>query len=169
MFVQVHMWHCRRLQAAVEAQAEARAKAAARAERLDAHAAAAAAAHEEERLVEGYAAMLRERVAHEVMPSVCKALIEIVAQRPEDPIGCLSRRLLEEADKMDRLQVDPYDAPVYGEKRHLVAAHEAREAARASAREAKAQAEEAERRELDEKLRAMLLQSVQKHESMMRS
>lgn len=103
------------------------------------------------------------------MPSVCAALADAVRERPKDPVGHLATHLLRQADTQDAAHVDPYDAPVYGERRELVHAKAERERARAEERGARAEREAAACSAADARLRAMLLASAQKHESMMRS
>jgi ribosomal protein L25 (general stress protein Ctc) len=130
---------------------------------------AAAARQQEETLINDLAMTLREQMMHEVMPSVSSVLLELVRVRPPDPIGFLSQRLLAHADLQDSEHTDPYDAPIYGQRRELVAGKLQREEERARAWALKADREAVAKAEADKQLRTMLIQSVQKHESMMRT
>jgi hypothetical protein len=128
-----------------------------------------AEAEEDQKLMKQYTTTLYESMMRTVMPSLCCALAEVVKERPKDPVGFVARHLLKLADEQDSQHADPYSAPVYAERRELLVAKAAREAAREEERHAKAAREAAQRIKADEELRAMLIASVQKHQSMLRS
>lgn len=124
---------------------------------------------EQAHVLDAYAATLQEQMMQEVVPSLCKVLIDLARARPVDALSFLSRRLLEEADRLDTEHIDPYAAPLYAERRELVAAKLRRNSEREEARASKMEREAAARSAADAKLRTLLIQSVQKHQSMMRS
>jgi hypothetical protein len=163
------IWRGVQMAADEKAAADAQALEAAELEAQQQAAAHVAIQAEEELAVSDYTATLREHMLREVMPSLCKILVGTVQQRPADAVGYVAQKLLEEADELDKQHEDPYDAPVYGEKAAMAAGKRERDAARAVAADAAAEAEAAARQALDDELREMLLHSMQKHESMMRS
>lgn len=124
---------------------------------------------QDHKLVDQYTATLYEGLMRTVMPCLCSALAEVAKERPKDPIGFVARHLLKQADEQDRQYADPYAAPVYTERKEQWAAKAERKAAREAERTAKAERERVQRIKADEELRTMLIASVQKHQSMLRS
>lgn len=104
------------------------------------------------------------------MPDVVRALLALAQERPSDidPVACLAAKLLAIADERDTAATDPYDAPIYAERRELVAVHEQRAAETAAAAAAKAEREAAARAEAEARLAESLMESLKQHESMLR-
>lgn len=118
---------------------------------------------------ERYKATMRRALVHEVMPAMAAALIALVDRRPHDPVQFLSEFLIKRSDDQVSARVDPYDAPIYAERRRLVAEKAWRDEDRTNASIEKLQREKQARKLADAFLHEMLLDSVRKHTSMLRS
>eukprot|EP00892_Ulva_mutabilis_P009907 jgi/Ulvmu1/7289/UM035_0077.1 len=118
---------------------------------------------------EQYKTTMKRALMHEVMPAVTAGLVALVEQRPLDAALFLSDFLLRWAGEQDAAKVDPYDAPIYDERRNRVTEKARREKDRANASIAKAGREKEARDTADTNLREMLLESMRKHASMLRS
>jgi Dpy-30 motif len=113
--------------------------------------------------------LLRKKVLSDILPSVVPAMMALAGTRPEDPVLFLAEQLLAAADEQDAHTIDPYDAPIYAERRHLVAKDIQRAAESKAAAAAKAEREAIARLETESRLTAMLVESMTRHESMLRS
>lgn len=116
-----------------------------------------------------FQATMKRALMHEVMPAVSAGLVALVEERPSDSIQFLSDFLIKWSDDQVSARVDPYDAPIYAERSKLVAEKTTREEGRANASVAKRQREKAARAEADANLHNMLVDSMRKHVSMLRS
>lgn len=112
---------------------------------------------------------MRSALMREVMPALSEGLLSLVEQRPADVLEYLSSFLLRWADEKEQAHVDPYDAPIYQERIRLVSEKEEREQQRKIDKAAKIEREKAARITADDSLHELLVESIRKHESMLRS
>lgn len=119
--------------------------------------------------MEGMKQTMRSALMREVMPAVSEGIISLVEERPEDPLDFLSKFLLNWADEQENARADPYDAPIYTERIQLNSEKKVREQQRHEAKIAKMQREKEARIAHDHALHEMLIESLRKHESMLRS
>jgi hypothetical protein len=117
-------------------------------------------------MVACYKQTMRKSLMREVMPAVVASLIALAEERPLEPLAFMSDFLLQWSDEKDQARQDPYDAHIYAERRQMN--HEKAED-RKVAIEAKLKREKDARAAADTFLREMLLDSMRKHESMLRS
>ena len=119
--------------------------------------------------IAGMQQTMRSALMREVMPAVSEALISLVEERPEDPLDYVSKFLLNWADEQEKARVDPYDAPIYQERIQLNSEKQIREQQRHEAKIANEKREKEARIAHDHDLHEMLVESLRKHESMLRS
>lgn len=119
--------------------------------------------------VSKYKQTMRQSLTREVLPAVVAALVALAEERPVDALSFVSKFLLRWADDRDLAREDPYDAPIYAERRQMNYEKAQREQERKEAFAAKMQREKDARAAADASLHEMLLDSMRKHESMLRS
>lgn len=112
---------------------------------------------------------MHNALMRDVMPALSEGLLSLVEERPVDALEYLSSYLLNWANEQEKAQVDPYEAPIYEERIQLVSEKREREQQRQVAKAAKMQREKEARIAADTALHASLLESLRKHESMLRS
>lgn len=118
---------------------------------------------------ERYKATMKRSLMHQVMPAITEALVAMVDERPHNVADFLSKFLIKWSDDQAAARVDPYEAPIYEERRLLVGEKARRDDERTNASIAKAQRETEAREVADASLHELLLDSMRKHASMLRS
>jgi hypothetical protein len=113
--------------------------------------------------------LVRKLVLSDILPSVVPAIVAVADTRPDNAVQFLAEQLLAAADEQDAHTVDPYVAPIYTERRKEVAKDNLRASELKAAADAKAEREAIAKLEAEKSLTAMLVDSMTRHESMLRS
>ena len=112
--------------------------------------------------------VIKDELMREVMPALAASMLDMLEAQPVDAIGFLADSLVAKADLQDAVLFDPYDAPIYEERRRKVEAKARRDTERARQAVERAERQRVAKLEADKSMYNMLLQNVAKHESLMR-